>query len=192
MTPRLNRQGGDWQARLGLIVEMMRDMSRQTDPQEMVRSYAERVRVLLPSDGRLSLSRRGLTAPKYRITRSTAWKDDVNPWKEKDRLPLLEGGLLAGLIYGDQPHIIDGLDVPADDPPPSTSASLISSSASWAAGCSPSPRYNWRSRASLTAPSQASSTSVNTAIREGRSLRFSLADRTERVYPQPYPPWSRV
>ena len=117
MTPRLNRQeGGDWQQRLGLIVEMMRDMSRQTDPQEMVRSYAERVRVLLPSDGRLSLSRRGLTAPKYRITRSTAWKDDVNPWKEKDRLPLLEGGLLAELIYGDEPHITDALDVPAADP----------------------------------------------------------------------------
>ena len=117
MTPRLNRQEGrDWQQRLGLIVEMMRDMSRQTDPQEMVRSYAERLRVLLPSDGRLSLSRRGLTAPKYRITRSTAWKDNINPWKEKDRLPLLEGGLLAELIYGDQPHIIDSLDVPADDP----------------------------------------------------------------------------
>lgn len=107
---------GDWQERLSLIVEMVRDMSRHTDPQEMVRSYAAKVRLLLPSDGRLSLSRRGLEAPKYRITRSTTWHADINPWKEKARLPLFEGGLLAGLIYGDEPQIIDRLDVPADDP----------------------------------------------------------------------------
>src|SRR5260370_12429678 len=112
----VSQVGGDWQKRLGLTVERMRDMSRKTDPQEMGRSYGERVRVLLPSDGSLSLSRRGLTAPKYRIPRSTAWKDNINPWKEKARLPLFEGGLLAELIYSDEPHIIDSLDVPANDP----------------------------------------------------------------------------
>ena len=31
-------QQGDWQQRLAQIVDLMRDMSRQTDPQEMVRS----------------------------------------------------------------------------------------------------------------------------------------------------------
>ena len=117
MTAMLARQHeGDWQKRLPLIVDLMRDMSRQTDPQEMVRSYAEKVRHLLPSDARISLSRRGLTAPKYRITRSTAWQEDINPWEEKARLPLFEGGLLAKLIYSDEPHIIDNLDVPSDDP----------------------------------------------------------------------------
>lgn len=110
------QQQGDWQLRLAQIVELVQEMSRQTDPQEMVRSYGERVRILLPSDRRISLSRRGLTAPKYRITRSTTWADNINPWKEKDRLPLLEGGLIAKLIYGDQPQIIDNLDVPGDDP----------------------------------------------------------------------------
>ena len=40
MTPMLTRQRiGAWQERLPLIVELVRDMSRQTDPQEMVRSY---------------------------------------------------------------------------------------------------------------------------------------------------------
>ena len=91
MTAVLARQHeGDWQKRLPLIVDLMRDMSRQTDPQEMVRSYAEKVRHLLPSDARISLSRRGLTAPKYRITRSTAWRGDINPWEEKARLPLFQ------------------------------------------------------------------------------------------------------
>src|SRR5437870_9865968 len=107
---------GDWQQRLAQIVELVQEMSRQTDPQEMVRSYGERVRLLLPSDRRISLSRRGLTAPKYRITRSTTWAENINPWKEKDRLPLLEGGLIAKLIYGDEPKIIDNLDLSEDDP----------------------------------------------------------------------------
>jgi len=117
MTPKLTRlHDGDWQKRLALIVELVRDMSRQIDPQEMVRSYAEKVRLLLPSDARISLSRRGLEAPKYRITRSTTWKEEINPWKEKDRLPLFEGGLIARLIYNDEPQIIDDLDVADDDP----------------------------------------------------------------------------
>jgi sigma-B regulation protein RsbU (phosphoserine phosphatase) len=117
MTPVLSGpQQGDWQERLAQVVELMQDMSRQTDPQEMVRSYGERVRLLLPSDRRISLSRRGLTAPKYRITRSTTWSANINPWKEKDRLPLLEGGLIAKLIYGDEPKIIDNLDVSENDP----------------------------------------------------------------------------
>lgn len=117
MTPVLpGQQKGDWQQRLAQIVELVQDMSRQTDPQEMVRSYGERVRLLLPNDRRISLSRRGLMAPKYRITRSTTWPESINPWKEKDRLPLFEGGLIAKLIYGDEPQIIDNLDVPEDDP----------------------------------------------------------------------------
>jgi phosphoserine phosphatase RsbU/P len=110
------QQEGDWQLRLAQIVELVQEMSRQTDPQEMVRSYGERMRTILPSDRRISLSRRGLMAPKYRITRSTTWAGNINPWKEKDRLPLLEGGLIARLIYGDEPQIIDNLDVSDDDP----------------------------------------------------------------------------
>src|ERR1700736_1725997 len=113
---RLGEQQGDWQVRLAPIGYMGEEMSRQADPQEMVRSYGERVRLLLPSDRFISLSRRGLTAPKYRITRSTTWPDNINPWKEKDRLPLFEGGLIAKLIYSDEPQIIENLDVPEDDP----------------------------------------------------------------------------
>jgi sigma-B regulation protein RsbU (phosphoserine phosphatase) len=107
---------GDWQQRLDVIVEMMRDMSRHTDPQEMVRSFGVRVRQLIPTDGRMSLSRRGLSAPWFRITRSHRWRETVNPWKEKDRLPLLKGGLLAKLLYSDQPHFIEDLEVLPGDP----------------------------------------------------------------------------
>ena len=74
----------DWRQRLAEITEMMREMSLQDDPQAMVRRYSERVRNLMPSDGWLSLSRRGLEAPWYRITRSSLWAEAIDPWRQKD------------------------------------------------------------------------------------------------------------
>ena len=109
---------GDWRQRLAVITEMMREMSLQDDPQSMVRTYGARMRTIMPSDRWLSLSRRGLEFPRYRITRSSTWPEVVDPWKQKDRLPLLEGGLLGDLLYGDEPRIIDDISplVKPDDP----------------------------------------------------------------------------
>jgi sigma-B regulation protein RsbU (phosphoserine phosphatase) len=104
------------QERLKVVVETMREMSRQTDPQAMVRAYVEKIRQIVPIDRGISLSRRDLKGPQFRITRSTTWKEAINPWKEKHRLPLLSGGLLAELIYGDEPRIIDDLMIEDDDP----------------------------------------------------------------------------
>src|SRR6185295_11024982 len=44
------------------------------------------------------------------------WTDPVNPWKEAHRLPIHEGGLLAELMYNDQPRVITDLTLDADDP----------------------------------------------------------------------------
>ncbi len=106
----------DWRERLRIIVEMMREMSTQTDPQAMRQAYAERVRRLIPADASISLSRRDLEFPYYRITRSTTWVRDINPWKEKDRLPLLRGGVLGELLYGDEPRLFEEFTVAEDDP----------------------------------------------------------------------------
>jgi phosphoserine phosphatase RsbU/P len=106
----------DWKERLSKITEMMREMSQQTDPEEMVRSYGKRARELFPMDRRISLSRRGLRFPEYRITRSSTWKTEINPWKEKDRLPLFKGGLLADLIYGNETVLIDDLNLDPEEP----------------------------------------------------------------------------
>jgi sigma-B regulation protein RsbU (phosphoserine phosphatase) len=109
-------QSGDWRERLDKIVDLMRDMSRQTDPQEMVRVYGRRMLEFMPRNQMVSLSRRDLPAPKYRITRSSLWKKTVNPWAERDQLPVMEGGLLGELIYGDEPRLIDDFAVDPDDP----------------------------------------------------------------------------
>lgn len=106
----------DWRQRLDLIVEMMKEMSQQTDPQEMSRAYGKRMQKLRPTDRMVSLSRRGLQYPWYRVTRCTLWTENINPWKEPHRLPLLKGGLFAELIYGDEPRLFDNVQLPDDDP----------------------------------------------------------------------------
>ena len=108
----------DTRQRLKIIVDTMREISRQTDPQVISKIYGERMRQLTPFDRFVALSRRELPRPQYRITRSSLWKEEVNPWTERERLPLLSGGLFGDLIWGDEPRIIDDLaaEVHRDDP----------------------------------------------------------------------------
>ena len=106
-----------WEQRLESIMEMMREMSSSRDPQEMVRQYAVRISELYPEvDRRLSLSRRGLEWPWFRVTRFSEWDAEINPWAQPNKLPLLKGGILAELIYSDEPRIIDQLDLAPADP----------------------------------------------------------------------------
>jgi sigma-B regulation protein RsbU (phosphoserine phosphatase) len=109
---------GDWRERLAFLDATMREMSRQDDPQAMVRVYGSRIRKLMPAGGWVSLSRRGLDWPLYRITRSSTWNQEVNPWKETAILPMLGGGLLGDLLYGDEPRLIDDIEplLSEDDP----------------------------------------------------------------------------
>jgi sigma-B regulation protein RsbU (phosphoserine phosphatase) len=107
---------GDWRRRLDHIVETMREMSLHTDPQEMVKNYRKRLSQFMPASRFVAISRRGLPSPKYKITRSSLWTTEPNPWREPQKLPILEGGLLGELLYGDEPRIIDELEVSPDDP----------------------------------------------------------------------------
>jgi sigma-B regulation protein RsbU (phosphoserine phosphatase) len=109
-----------WRDELRKIVDLMRDVSHQTDPQAAAMMYGRRIRQegLVTSDGWLSISRRGLAKPWYRITRSTLWKEEVNPWLQKDQLPLHDRGLLSDVVYREEPTIITDLRsrTAADDP----------------------------------------------------------------------------
>ncbi len=105
-----------WRKRLDVIVTTMREMSRQTDPQAMVRAYGSRIREIYPANRFLALSRRDLAFPKFRITRNSQWTVEINPWKEKHLLPMLEGGILGELLYGEVPRLIDDLELSPDDP----------------------------------------------------------------------------
>ncbi len=106
----------EWQARLDTIVSTMRELSRQTDPQQMVQLYVERMQKLLPVDRRISLSRRDLLAPQFRVTRFSGWEEEINPWRDAHRLPKLSGGLLSRLIYADRPTILSDFEIDPEDP----------------------------------------------------------------------------
>jgi phosphoserine phosphatase RsbU/P len=109
---------GDWQERLAFVETAMREMSLQDDPQALVKVYGARVRQLMPAGRWLSLSRRGLREPDFRITRSSTWTEEIDPWKQRERLPRLAGGLLGSLIYDDRPQLIDDIQplLLPDDP----------------------------------------------------------------------------
>lgn len=97
-------------------VEMLRELSRQDDPQKLVEVFRQRSANVSGGEYLLSLSRRGLDAPWYRITRHADWPDDFNPWEHQEELPLFNSGLLGELIYADGPRIIGDLSVEPDDP----------------------------------------------------------------------------
>jgi len=106
----------DWQQRLSQIDALMRDMSTQSDPQLMVKQYGQRMRSLYRNDGIVSLSKRGLETPKFRITRFSGWSEDIDPWKQPHKLPVLDRGILGELLYTGKPLLINDLRVDESDP----------------------------------------------------------------------------
>lgn len=95
---------------------MLRELSHQTDPQNLVEIFRHRSTDISSGEYLLSLSRRGLKPPQYRITRHADWPASFNPWENQDELPLLEGGLLGDLVYGDRPQILNDVSISPSDP----------------------------------------------------------------------------
>src|SRR5206468_1320945 len=93
-----------------------REMSMKTDPQEVVEAYGERMQNYTGIEATVSLSRRDLDPPWFRITRSHLWTEDINPWKQKEKLPMLQGGMLGELLYGDEPALIEDFNADPSDP----------------------------------------------------------------------------
>ena len=104
------------EVRLPAVLEMMRDLSRQTEPAEAVRVYGSHVGQILQADSRISLSRRDLGRPFVRITQSPIFGRVVDPWAERTTLPMIEGGFLADLIWGESAVVINDLQVDPNDP----------------------------------------------------------------------------
>jgi phosphoserine phosphatase RsbU/P len=106
----------DWRERLAITVEVMRELSMVSDPQAMNQVYTRRMIELFPTTRQISLSRRWMDYPFVRITRSSTWPVEINPTHDATTQPLIKGGLFADLIYGNEPRIIDCLDLEPDDP----------------------------------------------------------------------------
>lgn len=111
------------EVRLAILVEMLEEVSRATEPEEAVQAYARRIGKLRPVDGVLSVSTRNLPEGFYKITRRVLPDGPdgelvhriVNPWKNWNRLPLLSGGFIGEIINSPEPRLIHDLDL-KDDP----------------------------------------------------------------------------
>ncbi len=112
---RLSRHG-DWQTRLREVTQLMRELSQQTDPQEMVKLYRDRMGTYLPVEAYVALSRRGLDKPGYKVTRSSKWDADFDPWQNQDKLPVHESGLLMDLMMKGEAAYLTGVEIQEDDP----------------------------------------------------------------------------
>ncbi len=103
---------------MAIVDQTMRAISGISDPEELVNVYWEGIGKIITIGNYVSLSRRNVEPPRYLVTRSSRFTEDINPWTQRDRLPLLSGGLLGEIAYANRPMIID--DVPArlaaDDP----------------------------------------------------------------------------
>lgn len=73
-------------------------------------------RQLQKTDGVVALSRRDLPFPKYRVTRASIWQQPINPWQDRDKLPVFDTGLMGELIYSDQPRYIEDIQLEPGDP----------------------------------------------------------------------------
>jgi sigma-B regulation protein RsbU (phosphoserine phosphatase) len=98
------------------LVELVKELSRQDDPDRLVRVFNRRHDLLLRYDGLVTVGRRDLDPPQYRITRSWRWHDHVNPWADPDRLPVFDTGLLGRLLYAGEPAVLENLLVGDEDP----------------------------------------------------------------------------
>ena len=102
--------------RLREYFALVRHLSTQTSPHELLMAYRARSRFVVPHDRVVSLSRRGLSGNRVKITRSDLWKNDINPWESPEVLPIVETGLLPTLLFGGRPVKLDHLEYDPDDP----------------------------------------------------------------------------
>ena len=103
-------------ARLAVSVELMRELSRYADPDELYQVFSTRMNQLYPTARQLTVSRRGLDRPQFRVQRFNLWKHAVNPHRQPEKLPIYGGGLIAEMIHEDQPRVIDELELHPGDP----------------------------------------------------------------------------
>src|SRR5947209_19962125 len=96
-------------SRLDRMDALVKELSRQDDPERLIQVFNDRADLFMPRDGLVTLSCRDLSPPWYRITRSHCWSEPPNPWTETERLPLLDHGLLGELLYAARPLIINDL-----------------------------------------------------------------------------------
>jgi sigma-B regulation protein RsbU (phosphoserine phosphatase) len=102
--------------RLERLDALVRELSVQEDAEQLLRVFDRQAEMVLRRDGVVTLTRRDLEPPCYRITRSWRWKEDSSFATDGQRVPPASGGLLGQLLYAGKPAVMNRLEIAADDP----------------------------------------------------------------------------
>jgi sigma-B regulation protein RsbU (phosphoserine phosphatase) len=103
--------------RLERLDALVKELSVQEDPEQLIRVFDRQADMVVRRDGLVTLTRRELEPPWYRITRSWRWREqNFFPIDGQQGPPPVSGGLLGQLLYAGKPVLINRLEVAADDP----------------------------------------------------------------------------
>lgn len=102
--------------RLERMQALVKELSVQDDPERLIQIFSSESHLLVRHDALLTVTRRDLQSPWYRITRSSRWQEPIDPWTEPEKLPLFDRGLLGELLYGGKPVVIPRLELTQDEP----------------------------------------------------------------------------
>ncbi len=106
--------------RLPVLLDLVSNLSKATDPSEVLHAFGEGWAKLAGSSGYISLSCRGLEPGEYRLTRQLVLgqitrEDRDSLWAPSGDLPVHTDGLLGRIVRGGKPVVVQDLDV-KDDP----------------------------------------------------------------------------
>jgi len=109
--------------RIAILLEMLEEVSRATQPEQATQSYAARIGKLRPLDGIVAASVRKMPPGEYKVTRRGRTAEPggpvvhsiTDPWKNWDRLPAYRGGFLGELIAAEEPRRLCNIDLRNDE-----------------------------------------------------------------------------
>jgi sigma-B regulation protein RsbU (phosphoserine phosphatase) len=102
--------------RLQKLDALVKELSKEDDPERLLSVFSRHANLIMPRAGVVTVTRRDLPAPQYRITRAARGESIINPETAANQLPVLDRGLLGDLLYAGAPLIVNRLEVAADDP----------------------------------------------------------------------------
>jgi sigma-B regulation protein RsbU (phosphoserine phosphatase) len=109
--------------RMGVLVQMVRDISVAESPLHILSAFARYYWDLRPTDYMISLSTKGLPDGQYRVTRQIdvvavrsgrAPLDDRQKWPDRNQIPVHQGGFLGEVIARKRPQLLHDLDIRSD------------------------------------------------------------------------------
>ncbi len=109
--------------RIAILLEMLEEVSRATEPEHAVQAYVARIGKLRPVDGMVAASVRNMPPGQYKLTRRGRTTEPggpfkhqiVDPWKNWNRLRACSGGFLGAIIAAEEPRLLTNIDL-SDDP----------------------------------------------------------------------------